>query len=369
MNKILKINLIIISVLGISISLFAQSAQDEAILRARADRLHEKMFSIDTHNDTPICTNHPNDDYGVAKGQVTFPMMKQGGLDAALFAIYQDQGPRDPASSERAKQYAINEIEMFKKYVAGKSDEAAMAYCVDDFLKNKADGKSSVMFTIENGYAISKDIRNVEMFYNMGVRTMTLCHNYNNDICDASRDKVEHGGLSEFGVEVVREMNRLGMVVDISHASTSTLFDCLKISEAPIIASHSGVYAIRDNPRNLKDYEMIAIAEKGGLVQIASGRFFLSSTLPRNEVKVAHLVDHIDYAVNLIGIEHVGLGTDFDGGGGVVGLEDVSKMKEITIEMMRRGYTDDEISLFWGGNVLRVFREIENIGKEIRGRR
>ena len=359
MNRLFKTGFIgSVLLMGTFATALAQS--DEAALRTRAERLHKKIFSIDTHNDTPIYINHPDSNYGVTKGQVSFPMMKEGGLDAALFAIYQGQGPRDTVSSEKAKRYAINEINMFKEYVAKQNGEAVIAYCVDDFLKYKKQEKSIVMFMIENGYAISKDIANVEMFYDMGVRTMTLCHNSNNDICDSSQDKPEHGGLSEFGIKVVREMNRLGMVVDVSHASTSTLYDCIKISEAPIIASHSGVWAIKNHPRNLRDDEMIAIAEKGGLVQIATGRFFLS-TLPKPEVTVSHIVDHIDYAVNLIGIEHVGLGTDFDGGGGVVGLENVSKMKEVTIEMMRRGYSDEDISLFWGGNVLRVLREIEKI--------
>lgn len=338
----------------------------EEQLMAIADSLHKIFFTIDTHNDTAIALNHPDADYGVTKGQVTFPLMKEGGLDASFFAIFQDQGPRDDQSLEKAKQYAINEINMFKEYINQRSDEAGVAYTADDFLELKAQGKSAVMFAIENGWAIGKNIENVEMFYDMGVRYITLCHNFNNDICDSSRDTVEHGGLSPFGIEVIKEMNRLGMMVDVSHASTSTLYDCIKVSSAPVVATHSSVKAIKDIPRNLTDDEMIAIAKKGGLVQIATGRFFLS-TLPRNEVTVSHLVDHIDYAVNLIGIDYVGIGTDFDGGGGVVGLEDASKMKNITVEMLRRGYSHDDIRKFWGANVLRVMREIDDIGRTQRG--
>lgn len=343
--------------LGMLLPFIAFSQTDESILRAKADSLHRVIFSIDTHNDNAIFANHPDaEDYSVDKGQVSFPMMKQGGLDAAVFAIYLGQKGRTEDSLKMATEYAIREITLFKKYVAAHGDEAEIAYTADDFLRIKKSGKSAVMLGIENGYALGKDIKNVQMFYDMGVRVITLCHNYDNDVCDASRyTKGEWGGLSPFGEEVVREMNRLGMVIDVSHASTETLYDCVKLSTAPVVATHSGVYAIKNHPRNLTDKEMLALSENGGLVQLATGRFFLSN-LPKKEVTVKHLVDHIDYAKRLVGADHIGIGTDFDGGGGVVGLENVSKMKNITIEMLSRGYTDEEIKMFWGDNFLRVLR-------------
>ncbi len=340
------------------------SLQGDEALQARADALHKKIFSIDTHNDTAIATNHPNASYGVTKGQVSFKMMKEGGLDAAMFAIYLEQGPLDDASVKKATQYAIDEINMFKKYISEHSDEAEIAYCADDFLPVKKSGKSAVMFAIENGYAIGRNIENVELFYNMGVRLVVLSHNYNNDICDSSRDSVSRwGGLSPFGYKVVGEMNRLGMIIDVSHTSTATLFDCIEASKTPIIASHSGVWNLKHNPRNLKDEEIKAIAAKGGVIQVGTGKFFISDK-PKAEVTVSDLCDHIDYIKNLVGPQYVGIGTDFDGGGGVVGLENVSKMKNITIELMRRGWSDKELEMFWGANYLRVLRQVENYARK-----
>lgn len=339
-------------------------AQTDADLFNRADSLHKIMFSIDTHIDTPICTNHPDDDYGVDKGQVTFPLMKKGGLDAALFAIYIEQGGRTDDSLRMATEYVVNEINLFKEHVKKNKKEAGIAYKADDFWKLKKKGKSIVMFSIENGYAFGKDISNVEMFYKLGVRAIVMCHNYDNDVCDASRYQTnEWGGLSPFGYDVVREMNRLGMIVDISHGSTATLYDCLEASKSPIIASHSACYAIKNHPRNLTDQEMRDIAAKGGLVQVSTGTFFISN-LPDKVVTIKHIADHIEYAASIIGMDHVGIGTDFDGGGGNIGFENASKARDLTVELMRRGFSDDEIQNFWGRNFLRVLREVERVSRE-----
>ncbi|MDO4757557.1 MAG: membrane dipeptidase, partial [Parabacteroides sp.] len=194
---------------------------------------------------------------------------------------------------------------------------------------------------------------------------------YTNDICDASRysyarykDSPMHGGLSEFGKDVIGRMNELGMMVDVSHASSDVLWQAIEVSKAPIVATHSSARAIKDNARNLTDEEIIAIAKQGGVIQVATGRFFLSD-LPKNEVTIKHLADHIDYIKNLVGIEYVGIGTDYDGGGGVVGMEDCSKMKELTVELLRRGYTEKELGLFWGGNFLRVWQKVIDVAKEL----
>lgn len=339
---------------------------DEELYRI-ADSLHNAMFTIDTHIDTPICTNHPEWDYGVEKGQVTFPLMKKGGLDAALFAVYIDQGKRDAVSSQKAVDYVKREIVLFRKYIDEHSDIAAQAYTADDFLKYKAEGKRIVMFAIENGYGIGKEISNLDMFYNLGVRAITLSHNYNNDICDASRDSVaEWNGLSPYGEKVVERMNELGIMIDLSHVATSTLFDVLEKSKAPVFASHSAVRKIRNHARNLWDDEIKAIAAHGGLIQVAAEKYFLSATAPK-KATVKTFVDHVDYVKNLVGIEHVGIGTDFDGGGGLVDLRNAGDMKNITVEMLRRGYTHREIKMFWGENFLRVLKEVEKTAKELQG--
>ena len=261
-----------------------------------ANMVHEKYVSLDSHNDTAGWLNHPDGDFGVTKGQVTFPLMKEGGLDAAFFAIYLDQGPLNDFSRDSVYNYAMNEIALFKKYIAEHSDEAEIGYAPEDLKKIKKKGKRCVVFALENGYGIGKDLDKINKFYDEGVRYITLCHNYVNDICDASRYTKGHswGGLSEFGYKVVERMNELGMIIDFSHASSSTLWDLLECSKAPVIATHSSVWELKKNNRNLKDDEIKAIAKAGGLIQLASGRFFLSD-LPKKEVTIKHLADHIDY--------------------------------------------------------------------------
>ncbi len=333
--------------------LFSQK-HSEAGLIMSADKIHRKVLTIDTHNDSALRLNNP-DPAKPRVIQVTFPYMKQGGLDAAFFAIYIKQGKRDSASLSDANLYAKAQLKKFKEYTDSYRG-AAIALNTKDLFRNKRKGVTSVVQAIENGYALKTDISEIEVFYKMGVRAITLCHNNNNDICDASMDTIsEHGGLSEFGIKVVKEMNRLGMLIDLSHSSTSTLYDVLEVSSMPVIASHSGVYNIKNHNRNLKDDEIKAIAAKGGLIQVATGGFFLSDR-PRELVTVTDIADHIDYVVRLVGIKHVGIGTDFDGGGGVVGLEDASKMKNITIELLKRGYTRRELKLFWGGNLIRLMK-------------
>lgn len=356
MISFFKSCLILTIAISSSLSLQGQTSNKGAKnLIDQAERIHKKIFTIDTHNDTALRINNPNSTTRVTTGQVTFPFMKEGGLDASIFAIYIGQGERDSASLVKATEYVKEQLSKFRSYVES-YPTVSIAYNSEDLLRNKKEGITSVVLAIENGYAIAKDISNLEMFRDMGVRAITLCHNLNNEICDASMDKQsEHNGLSAFGIEVVKEMNRLGIIIDLSHASTKTLFDVLKVSKNPVMASHSGVYSIKNHNRNLKDNEMRAIADAGGLIQIATGRFFLSE-LPKDSVNVSHIADHIDYAKKIVGIDHIGIGTDFDGGGGVVGLENASKMKNLTIELLRRGYSENELEKFWGANFLRFLK-------------
>ena len=244
------------------------------------------------------------------------------------------------------------------------SDYVEIAYSSDDLLRIKKEGKRAVLLSLENAYMLGNDIKNVEMFYNLGIRLITLCHFGDNDVCDsANGSKDEWGGLSPFGEEVVKEMNRLGMIVDLSHCSRSTVYDCIKLSKAPVVASHSGVYNYKAIPRNLTDPEMLKIAAKGGYIGLPAGRYFLSHK-PKKELSVANIIDHVDYVKNLIGKEYIGIGTDFDGGAGLPGFENMSKMKELTKEMLRRGYTDDEIEHFWGKNFIRVFKAVEEAAEK-----
>ena len=338
---------------------------DEALYK-KAEEIHRKYLTVDTHNDSAMYFNHPGDKYSVSKGQVSFPMMEQGGLDAAFFAIFLDQGPLRESSRDSVYQVAMEEIRMFREYVAKRSDQAAFATSPEDLYKLKKQGKRAVVLALENGYGVGLDLAKVDSFYHAGCRYITLCHNYTNDLCDASRyeNPNGHGGLSEFGKEVVARMNELGMLVDASHASTSTLYDIIKLSKAPVFASHSSVRAIKDHPRNLTDQEIKDIAATGGVIQLATGRWCLTNA-PKSETRIVHLADHIDHIKNLVGPEHIGLGTDFDGGGGMVDFQDCTKMKDLTVELLRRGYTEKELEMFWGGNFIRVWKQTIKVAEEM----
>ena len=335
----------------------AQTDQDAQLLK-RADKLHNKIIAIDTHTDTALALTR--DKVDLSRVQADFAKLREGRVDCCFYPIFVDQGPLTDASRDSAYHWTIDKMKAIRAYIQARPKEAAIALTAADIVKNKKRHKLSLVMGIENGYPIGKDLSKLKDFYDLGTRIVTLSHNYDNDICDASRyPQNTWGGLSPFGKELVKEMNRLGVIVDCSHASTSTLYDCLELSTAPVICSHSCVYAIKDHPRNLTDDEIRAIAAKGGVIQVTTGRWALS-WLPSPEVNIGVFCDHVEYIRNLVGVEYVGIGTDFDGGGGMKELEDASKMKFITVELMRRGWTDHELELFWGGNFLRVMRAVEN---------
>jgi microsomal dipeptidase-like Zn-dependent dipeptidase len=330
----------------------------DARLLVIADSLHRDFISIDTHNDASLGINYPDKPSTIRRGQVSFPLMKQGGLDVAFFAAYIEQGARTDEGHQNAYHDAVFQLNGLKNYLQTHADEADLANNVLDMRRIKSEGKSVMVLAIENGYCIGTDLEKLRHFSNLGVQMMTLTHNGNNEICDASRDTVQHGGLSLFGREVVKEMNRLGMMIDVSHASKEATLQIASLSSDPIMASHSGVRAIKNNVRNISDEEILAIAAKGGLIQVATGSFFLAD-LPSDEVTVKHVVDHVDYVVNLVGVEYVGFGSDFDGGGGVSDCNTMGEMKRITVELLRRGYTHDQIIMIWGGNVMRMMNQVQ----------
>jgi microsomal dipeptidase-like Zn-dependent dipeptidase len=339
--------------------------QENRRLMAVADSLHRTFISIDTHNDAANRINNPNPAPNpnrpssfMRRAQVTFPLMKQGALDAAFFASYIGQGPRTPEGHQRAFEVVDSYIKGLKEYVQANNQEAAVAYNTDDMRRIKKEGKSMVALSIENGYCVGIDLEKIAYFSSLGVQMMTLCHSRNNEICDSANDTLQYGGLSPFGREVVKEMNRIGMMIDVSHASKASTLEIAALSADPIMASHSGAYALHNNPRNLSDEEILAIAAKGGLVQVV----FLSSyltELPRTEATVKNIVDHIDHVVRIAGVAHVGIGTDFEGGGGVSDCNDVGEMKNVTVELLRRGYTHDQIAMIWGGNVMRMMDRVQ----------
>ena len=327
-------------------------------LDERVERLHDSIISIDTHNDFAMSLAFPDRRSTVAKGQVSFELMKEGRLDGAFFAAYQGQGPCTDAGRDNAKYLADSMLRALHRYARENRDLGGIAYCPEDIRELKKQGKAAMLLSIENAYCLGEDISLVEHYYNMGVRMIGLTHNGNNDIADSCMDSLErHGGLSPFGFRVIQEMNRLGIIVDVSHASRKTCLQAVEASSAPIMASHSCVYNLKAIPRNLTDQEILAIASKGGLVQISIGRYFLSF-LPKEQVGLSHLMEHINYAVNLVGVDHVGIGSDFDGGGGIVGVENMGKMTAITRALLEEGYSPEDIAKIWGGNILRVMEAV-----------
>lgn len=357
MKNILKIS----AAFALFAALSFTMQKDSVDLAARSARLHKTIISMDTHTDTIMEMFRGKDP---ATLQVSLEKMRKGGMDAVFFAAYVGQNRRDDSTLLAKTKYAEDMLNCFKDYVAAHSDEIGLAITASDVRNLKKQGKLIGILAIENGYAIGKDISNVEKFYNMGVRYITLSHNNNNDICDAAvtQDNPKRGfrkgpewhGLSPFGARVVAEMNRLGIIIDVSHTSAETVEDVLSISTAPVIASHSCCAAIKDHPRNLTDRQIKEIASRGGLVQVTAYDGFLG------EGSISRYCDHVERVRDLVGVDHVGFGSDFDGGGGGwEGLKDVSDIQNITVELLRRGWTDGELKAFWGGNVLRVMEDVQ----------
>jgi membrane dipeptidase len=397
------------------IMLFQLSAiggNDEKELAKKADRIHSNILSIDSHTDTPLRLMAPGSDISQRHdpvkdhSKVDFPRMKEGRLDAAFFAVFVSQGKRDVEGNKKVKARALLLFDTIHSMLERNQGAAGLALTPGDAMKLKRQGKSVVFIGVENGYAIGTDIDMVKNYYQRGARYITLCHTKNNDICDSSTDTTEHNGLSEFGVNVVKMMNRTGMMVDVSHISDKSFYDVLAVSKAPVIASHSCSRALCDNPRNLTDSMLVALAENGGVIQMCILSDYVKTPLPNpsrdsaraslrkkynnfdnlseSEMKearkewyglddkypqklanVSDVVDHIDHMVKVAGIEHVGIGTDFDGGGGVVGCFDASEMKNITIELLRRGYSESDIKKIWGGNLIRVMEKVSKVEKSL----
>lgn len=373
--------------------------------------IHNRILTVDTHCDTPMAMLDDKFDVGVRntrpQSRVDFPRMKEGGLDAMFFAVFTSQRERTFENTEKAYKMAHLMIDATYSACTKYSDMAEVATKSADAERLQKSGKRAVYIGMENGFPLGNDIKKVQEFYNRGVRYITLCHSSNNEICDSSTDKkgAEHNGLSKFGEEVVKEMNKYGMLVDVSHISDKSFYDVIKLSKAPVIASHSSVRAIAHHKRNMTDDMIKTLAKNGGVIQICLlddyikdpdtttvryqkerelNRIYESKyelmtdeekkvlrnewrsireTYPTALPTVGDCVDHIDYVKNLVGIEYVGIGSDFDGGGGVDGCGDVSEFPNITAEMFKRGYTEEEIRKVWGGNFLRVFAEVEKLSQ------
>lgn len=343
----------------------AYNLTDEQYM-ALADSIHRVAVSLDTHVDTPTYVLDPDGDFTVAKGQVTFELMKKGGLDGACFAVYLDQGPwKEKDRLDSAYNYCRDLLIRWNEYVDRHSDIIGIAYTPEDCIRLKKEGKLISILCIENGYPI-RSVEDVDEFYRLGVRYVTLSHNSANQICDGSRrpnTAVWHG-VSPFGYKVVERMQQLGIMVDLSHVSSEAMRDLFKVTKAPLVNTHTGCQALKPGfNRNVSDEEIIATAATGGVVQISSGKFFLTNDLPYFKVGVKLMANHIDHVKNLVGAEYVGFGSDFDGGGGVVGYDNEGQLKNVTVELLKRGWTAKEVEGFLGGNFLRAWKACEDYAR------
>lgn len=324
-----------------------------------AKALHREILTLDSHCDTPMFfpqgvhfeQRDPKVLYDLHK-------MTDGKQDAVTMVAYLPQHPKPGELPEgmSPRQYADSIFDQIEAIVAHESDYVALARTPQQLYENKAMGKKSIMLGIENGLAIEDDIRNIAHFTQRGIVYITLCHNGDNAICDSARGTQTHGGVSAFGEQVIGEMNRLGVMVDLSHGAETSFFDALSISQTPIVCSHSNCKALCDVPRNLTDAQLKAIAQAGGVAQITLYHGFLRK---EGEADIRDAMAHLNHAIDVMGIDHVGLGTDFDGDGGIKGLADASELINFTTALLRQRFSKADIKKIWGENWLRVMRQVQ----------
>lgn len=392
-------------------------ALDNAGLEAKAKALHARILSVDTHTDTAMRMTNPSFDVGQrhetgkpGSGLVDLPRMVDGGLDALFFGVFVGQGELTPQGYDNARTRALAMIDAVRKMTEKYPNLVGLAATPSDAYRLKKEGKRIAFIGMENGYPVGTDLGRLSEYAKLGTRYLTLVHSSDNQICDSSTDRrnPEDKGLSEFGRKVVAECNRLGIMVDVSHMSDKSFFDVLAASKAPIFASHSCCRALCDNPRNLTDDMIKALAKDGGVLQMCFLGAYLRAPQPNPErekalkeleakygtrqaarniqdealrtkaqqeyaavmqkypdsqATVKDIVDHLEHIIKLVGDDYAGIGTDFDGGGGVSDCADVSQMNRVTMEMLRRGWSEKTIAKIWGGNVMRVLQKVIDASK------
>jgi len=324
--------------------------------------LHRRLLTLDSHIDIPWPEGPPF--AGDTTRRVDLPKMRRGHVACGFFAAYVPQTRRAAEADEAAFARARAMLEAIR--AMGQAEGARLCRTADEIEAAARAGATAVVPAVENGHAIAGDPARLRRFAALGARYMTLTHTGHNALADSSNPRAdlgdsetEHGGLSEIGRAAVREMNRLGMVVDISHVSKAAMLQAAALSRVPVVATHSCVRALCDNPRNLDDEQLDALRAAGGVAQITAVPYFLRSGGRADGVTPADFADHVDYAVNRIGLPHVGISSDFDGGGGFSGWRDAAESPAITAELARRGYGEPELAALWGGNFLRVLRAAE----------
>ena len=409
-----------------------EKTMTEAELLSQAEAIHKRVMTLDTHCDINIKNFTDSINYTQRlSSQVNLPKMIEGGLDVPWFIVYTGQDSLNAAGYADAYKNAMSKFDAIHKLCNDIAPEKiALATNSEEARRIWKSGKKVAMIGIENGYPIGEDISNVEKFYNLGARYMSLAHNGHSQLCDSNTGEKDnvwlHNGLSDLGKEVIAEMNRLGMMIDVSHPSKEAMRQMIELSKAPIIASHSSARALCDHSRNLDDEQLEWMKENGGVVQTVAFKSYLNTEkndkraahevevakqiadsmgvtwLERHEVMkldkderakyfefymtmadiqkkkiktmtdlppavdVGDFVDHIDYLVEKMGLKHVGISSDFDGGGGIEGWQDASETMNVTIELVKRGYSEEEIAALWSGNLLRVLDEVEAVAASLK---
>lgn len=383
----------------------AQGGVSEAEVRA----LHARVLTLDTHVDIGSgYATHALDPGGFTKAQVDLPKMRAGGLDAAFFIVYVGQGPLDAAGFAAARATAEEKFQAIDRMVRAYPEQIGLARTADEVEAIHADGRRVALIGMENAYPLGESIAEVPLWAERGVRYASLTHMGHNQFGGSSNPRFDLGDdlrteeITDLGRQLVAALNDNGILVDVSHVGKNTMLEAIALSRAPVIASHSGVKGVFDNPRNLDDEQLDAIRANGGVAQMVAFRGYVAAMDPRvaegqatlrqrlladgwgnasdaeretydrellalreqySDVTLEQFVDHIDHAVDRIGVEHVGIVSDFDGGGGVEGWDDASETLNVTRELMRRGYSENEIRAIWGGNVLRIMRAAEEAAR------
>jgi len=392
------------ALLKVTVAVLALMAAGVATAAAPdARKAHEGMIVLDTHFDTPANLGRPEwnimDRHVEATDgdQVDLPRMVDGGVDGGFFAIFTASGPRTPEGDRAARDFAIRRGVQIREMIAKHADTFSLAITADDAEAAVKQGKRFVFLSMENGYPFERDISLMSAFRSLGVTMMSPVHTKNNDLADSSTDKPEWNGLSPAGKAYVAEANRLGILIDLSHASDAVVRQTVALSKAPIILSHSGMRGVFDHPRNIPDAEAKLIAEKGGVIQINAFNAYMIATpkIPEREAALKELmagfmsranmtaqerrdliakrkeidarwpvpqatfddlIKHILHAIKLVGIDHIGISGDFDGGGGIEGFRDITDFPKVTAALLKAGYKAEDIAGLWGGNALRVLR-------------
>ena len=381
-------------------SLLISCGQQKTDLAEKAKQIHDRILTLDTHDDINVKYFTDSLNYTMdTETQVNLPKMQAGGLDVAWFIVYTGQGDLSNEGYAAAAANAQAKFDAIHRLVSNyASDQIGLARTREDLEKLQKEGKKSAMIGVENAYPLGENLSEVKRYHELGARYMSLAHNGHNQFSDSNTGEFDgtakHQGISELGRKVIDSMNYYGIMVDISHPSKEAIRQTIAHSKAPVIASHSAARALSDHPRNLDDEQLQWVKESGGVVQTVALALFVNKekhegftaalkTLnnPKDPqaldslkkvvppVDVADFVDHIDYIKNKIGINHVGISSDFDGGGGIEGWRDASETANVTFELLKRGYSEAEITQIWSGNLLRVLDQVEAVAAQLQAKK